>query len=151
MSNYGRDLRTRRLRAGLTQRELAARSGTSQPAIAAIEKGVRSPALETRARLDAALRVRPSILLESALEQVREVLGRYQVTNPRVFGSVARGEDTEESDVDLLVTTPPDFDIFDKAMLAEALEEALGVHVDVVPDDAHGPAAARAAAEAVPL
>jgi uncharacterized protein len=151
MSNYGRDLRTRRLRAGLTQRELAARSGTSQPAIAAIEKGARSPSLETRARLDAALRVRPSILLQSALEQVREVLGRYHVTNPRVFGSVARGEDTEESDVDLLVTTPADFDIFDKAMLTEALEEALGVHVDVVPDDAHGPAAARAAAEAVPL
>jgi predicted nucleotidyltransferase len=95
--------------------------------------------------------VRPSILLENALEQVREVLGRYQVTNPRVFGSVARGEDTAESDVDLLVTTPPDFDIFDKAMLAEALEETLGVHVDVVPDDARGPAVARAVAEAVPL
>ncbi|MFD6138698.1 helix-turn-helix domain-containing protein [Promicromonospora sp. NPDC060271] len=151
MSNYGTDLRTRRLRAGLTQRELAARSGTSQPAIAAIENGVRSPALETRARLDAALRVRPSILLENALEQVREVLGRYQVTNPRVFGSVARGEDTEESDVDLLVTTPADFDIFDKVMLTEALEEVLGVHVDVVPDDARGATVARATAEAVPL
>lgn len=151
MGDYGRGLRTRRLRAGLTQRELAARSGTSQPAIAAIEKGVRSPALETRARLDAALLVRPSILLERALEQVQEVLGRYQVTNPRVFGSVARGEDTEQSDVDLLVTTPADFDIFDKVMLTEALEEVLGVHVDVVPDDAHGPAAARASAEAVPL
>jgi predicted nucleotidyltransferase len=151
MGSYGSDLRVRRLRAGLTQRELAARSGTSQPAIAAIEKGVRTPTLETRARIDAALRVRPSILLESALEQVRDVLGRYHVTNPRVFGSVARGEDTEASDIDLLVTTPPDFDIFDKAMLTEALEEALGVQVDVVPDDARGPAAARAAAEAVPL
>lgn len=151
MVNYGSDLRVRRLRAGLTQRELATRSGTSQPAIAAIEKGVRSPALETRARIDAALRVRPSILLESALEQVREVLGRYQVTNPRVFGSVARGEDTADSDVDLLVTTSPDFDIFDKALLTEALEEALGVQVDVVPDDARGPAVARAVAEAVPL
>jgi predicted nucleotidyltransferase len=151
MGNYGSDLRARRSRAGLTQRELAERSGTSQPAIAAIEKGFRSPALETRARLDAALRVRPSILLENALVQVREVLGRYQVTNPRVFGSVARGEDTEESDVDLLITTPPGFDIFDKAMLAEALEDALGVHVDVVPDDARGPAVARAVAEAVPL
>lgn len=151
MGNCGSDLRARRARAGLTQRELAERSGTSQPAIAAIEKGVRSPALETRARLDAALRVRPSILLENALVQVREVLGRYQVTNPRVFGSVARGEDTEESDVDLLVTTPPDFDIFDKVMLSEALEDALGVHVDVVPDDARGPAVARAVAEAVPL
>jgi predicted nucleotidyltransferase len=151
MGDYGSDVRFRRLRAGLTQRELAARSGTSQPAIAAIEKGVRSPGPETRLRIEAALRVRPSILLESALEEVREVLARYRVTNPRVFGSVARGEDTEASDVDLLVTTPPDFDIFDKALLTEALEETLGVHVDVVPDDARGPAAARAAAEAVPL
>lgn len=85
------------------------------------------------------------------MEQVREVLGRYQVTDPRVFGSVARGEDTEESAIDLLVTTPPDFDIFDKALLTESLEEALGVQVDVVPDDARGPAVARAVAEAVPL
>lgn len=151
MGDYGGDLRARRLRAGLTQRELASRSGTSQPAIAAIEKGDRSPALETRARLDAALRVRPSLLLESAMEQVREVLCRYQVTNPRVFGSVARGEDTVDSDIDLLVTTPPDFDIFDKILLTESLEAALGVHVDVVPDDARGPAAASAVAEAVPL
>ncbi|WP_369370863.1 helix-turn-helix domain-containing protein [Promicromonospora sp. Populi] len=151
MGNYGSDLRAARLRAGLTQRELAVRSGTSQPAIAAIEKGARIPAPETRVRIEMALRVRPSILLESALDQVREVLSRYRVTNPRVFGSVARGEDTESSDVDLLVTTPPDFDIFDKALLVEALEEALGAPVDVVPDDARGPAVARAVAEAVPL
>ncbi|WP_423462506.1 helix-turn-helix domain-containing protein [Promicromonospora sp. MS192] len=151
MGDYGSDLRARRLRAGLTQRELAARSGTSQPAIAAIERGTRSPALETRARLDAALRLRPSLLLEAVLEQVREVLGRYRVTNPRVFGSVARGEDTERSDVDLLVTVPADFDIFDKALLSEALEDVVGVPVDVVPDDARGPVVARARAEAVPL
>jgi predicted nucleotidyltransferase len=97
------------------------------------------------------LRVRPSILLENALEQVRDVLVRHGVTSPRVFGSVARGEDTEASDIDLLVTAPPGFDIFDKAELTEALEEVLGVPVDVVPDCARGPAAARAATEAVPL
>lgn len=97
------------------------------------------------------LRVLPSILLGRALEQVRDVLARHHVTNPRVFGSVARGEDTEASDIDLLVTTPPGFDIFDKALLTEALEEVLGVHVDVVPDDAPGPAAAHAVAKAVPL
>jgi hypothetical protein len=97
------------------------------------------------------LRVRPSILLENGLEQVRDVLARHHVTNPRVFGSGARGEDTEASDIDLLVTAPPRFDIFDEAQLTEALEEALGVQVDVVPDDERGPAAARAAIEAVPL
>jgi predicted nucleotidyltransferase len=97
------------------------------------------------------LRVRPSILLENALEQVRDVLARHGATSPRVFGSVARGEDAEASDIDLLVAAPPGFDIFDKAELTEALEEVLGVPVDVVPDDARGPAAARAATEAVPL
>lgn len=96
-------------------------------------------------------RVRPAILLERALEQVREVLSRYHVTNPRVFGSVARGEDTEASDIDLLVTTPPDFDIFDKVLLTEELEEVLGVPVDVVPDDARGSVVVRALGEAVPL
>jgi hypothetical protein len=34
---------------------------------------------------------------------VRAVIARYPVANPRIFGSVARGEDEEGSDLDLLV------------------------------------------------
>ncbi len=151
MDTYGSGLRERRRRAGLTQRQLAERAGMSQPTIAAIESGTRQPTSATRARLDAALRVPPSVLLQYAREQVRAVLDEHGVANPRVFGSVSRGEDTVDSDLDLLVSAPADFDIFDKVLLVEALEEALGTHVDVVPDTARGPVAEKARAEAVPL
>lgn len=150
-ADFATELRERRRRAGLSQRDLAARAGLSQPAIAAIESGARRPTEATRARLDEALRVRPSILLDAARDRVRAVLEDHGVSNPRVFGSVARGDDTEWSDVDLLVTAPPEFDIFDKVLLVEALEEVLGAHVDVVPDDARSPVVERAVNEAVPL
>lgn len=144
-------LRESRLRAGLTQRQLAQRAGTSQPAVAAFEAGTRRPSPETATRLRAALRVRPSVLLNTTRDKVREVLTERGVANPRIFGSVSRGEDTAESDLDLLVTVPPDFDIFDKVLLVESLEKAFGAPVDVVPDDARGPIVARAREEAVPL
>jgi predicted nucleotidyltransferase len=130
VSSYGDEVRERRRRAGMTQRDLATRSGISQPAIASIESGKRVPSTATRSRLDEALQVRPSVLLAAARERLRTVLDLFGVQNPRVFGSVARGEDRVGSDLDLLVTTPPEFDLFDKALLVHALEEALGAPVD---------------------
>lgn len=50
----------------------------------------------------------------------------------RVFGSVARGEDVSGSDLDLLVTLAPEADVFDLADLTLALQDLLGVKVDVV-------------------
>lgn len=47
----GHLLREARRRAGLTQRELAARAGTTQPAIARIESGASEPSLERLVRL----------------------------------------------------------------------------------------------------
>lgn len=151
MTDDGTGLRARRLRAGLTQRELASRAGVSQPAVAAIESGRRRPSEVTRSHLDAALHVRPSRVLSRSREELRAVLATHGATNPRVVGSVARGEDSESSDLDLLLTLPEGFDIFDKAYLEEELERLLGVRVDVIPDDARSPAVERAAAEAVPL
>jgi len=49
-------------------------------------------------------RPRPGEQLEIYREQIRAIAERYQVTNVRVFGSTARGEDTDRSDLDLLVT-----------------------------------------------
>lgn len=62
--------------------------------------------------------------------------------------TTARGEDRISSDLDLLVTTPPEFDLFDKALLVKALDKELGAPVDIVPDDAHSPVVARARGEA---
>ena len=49
-------------------------------------------------------RPRPSEQLEIYREQIKAIAEKYQVTNVRVFGSTARGEDTDKSDLDLLVT-----------------------------------------------
>ena len=62
-----------------------------------------------------------------------EVLRRHGVTNPEVFGSVARGDDREDSDVDLLVDFAPGTDIIDIIDIKHELEDVLGVPVDLVP------------------
>ncbi|MCU1499869.1 MAG: putative nucleotidyltransferase [Acidimicrobiales bacterium] len=66
-------------------------------------------------------------------EAVIEVARRRGATNVRVFGSVARGDDTDDSDVDLLVDLAPDVSLVGLAALARELGELLGRVVDVVP------------------
>ena len=55
--------------------------------------------------------------------------------NVRVFGSVARGEERENSDVDFLVTLEPGRSLLDIARLEVRLERLLGRHVDVVTEN----------------
>lgn len=66
-----------------------------------------------------------------ALEMILE---RYQAANPRLFGSVARGDASSESDIDLLVDLMPGGgnEILRVAGIAEELSELLGTRVDVV-------------------
>jgi len=99
-------LRERRQRLGITQTELARRVGTSQSAIAAYESGAKSPSAETLDRLDRSLAGLPGQTLADRRDDVIALLARHRATRIRVFGSVARGEDTFDSDIDLLV----DFD-----------------------------------------
>jgi uncharacterized protein len=61
---------------------------------------------------------------------------RFNVSNPRVFGSVLLGSDREGSDLDLLVDAMPQATLLDLGGLQIALEELLGVRVDVrTPND----------------
>lgn len=62
------------------------------------------------------------------------ILERYGAVNPRLFGSVARGEATSSSDVDLLVDLLParGNELLRVAGIAEELSEVLGMRVDVV-------------------
>lgn len=64
--------------------------------------------------------------------QVREVLARHDVRRTSVFGSVARGEATAESDLDLLVEFPEGKSLFDLVRLERELEQTLGIDVDVL-------------------
>ena len=86
------------------------------------------------------------------LDGVRAVIARYPVKNPRVFGSVARGEDDEKSDLDLLVDPTERTTLFDLAGLELELSNLLGVRVDVLTPGAIGPRiAASAYRDARPL
>ena len=75
--------------------------------------------------------MRPSEALAKHREEVLAIIARYPVSNPRVFGSAARGEDTEESDLDLVIDPAGPFSYFDMAGLAMELEKLLGCPVDL--------------------
>ncbi|MEP6482795.1 MAG: helix-turn-helix domain-containing protein [Rhodoglobus sp.] len=144
-------LRQLRLDAGLSQRELALRSGVPQPNIAAYESGRRVPATRTLDRLVGVLKTPTLERLRAVKEPIMRAAEARRLGEVRVFGSVARGEASADSDVDLLVHPAPDSSLFDLAGFMAEAEELLGVGVDVVSDRGSGPAMDRIRAEAVPL
>ena len=76
--------------------------------------------------------MKPSLALEGKREAVRAVVSRYPAANPRVFGSVLHGDDHEDSDIDILVDALPGATLFDLGDLQMALQELLGVSVDLL-------------------
>jgi predicted nucleotidyltransferase/DNA-binding XRE family transcriptional regulator len=144
-------LRQARVGAGLSQAELAVRAGVAQSVISAYEAGRRQPALPTLARLiDATgydlvvdIQWQPPQLskLSGPVGQLvrhkrRELVAAaavHDVRNLRVFGSVARGEDRDGSDVDLLADLPPGMGLVGLGRVQADLEAILGTRVDLVP------------------
>lgn len=143
------DLRDERERAGLSQTRLAELAGIAASNLSAYESGRRpaSPAMLERIR---AAMVRPSDRLSAHRGEVLTTLERNGARNPRVFGSVARGEDTPASDIDLLVDVRPE-DAWAFVSTARELTELLGVRVDVVTERALQEKHRDVLAEAVPL
>ena len=76
--------------------------------------------------------MKPSLALEGKREAVRAVVSRYPAANPRVFGSVLHGDDRDDSDIDILVDALPGATLFDLGDLQMALQELLGVRVDLL-------------------
>ena len=70
---------------------------------------------------------------------VLRVTNAYGVRNVRIFGSFARGEQRQTSDVDLLVDLPKGMTLFTLSGLKIDLEDALKRKVDVVPSDSIKP------------
>jgi hypothetical protein len=68
--------------------------------------------------------------------EIIAVAARYGASDLRLFGSVARGDATETSDVDFLVRFEPGRSLFDQGGLLMDLRELLGVDVDVVSEGA---------------
>ncbi|OOL32899.1 Cro/Cl family transcriptional regulator [Rhodococcus rhodochrous] len=148
---FGDFVRLRRGILGLSQRELAERSGIKQPLIAAIETGRRQPSEPARAALTAALAIRPSQALAARRGEVRELLAEAGLPNPGVFGSVARGDDDVASDLDLIVEFTDRHDIVDLLALQQTLEDLLTVRVDIIDGRAEGRVGDRARDESIAL
>ncbi len=164
-------LRKARTRAGLSQSDLARRAGVPQSVVSEYEAGKREPALPTLARLvagtghqltlglertDPTVRGLPDTALGRRLRQHRRALLATVTaaggSNLRVFGSVARGEDTPDSDVDLLVDLPESTGLFTLLALEGELQRILKVSVDLATEPSLKPQVrAQALAEAIPL
>lgn len=76
--------------------------------------------------------IRPSIAFAAHRDRVRAVVRLHRADNPRVFGSVSRGNDTAGSDLDLLVDAGAGATLFDIVGMEIALEALLGVRVHVM-------------------
>jgi uncharacterized protein len=87
--------------------------------------------------------MRPSEALAKHRDEVLRIIARYPVSNPRVFGSVARGEDKDGSDLDMLVHVDGRMSYFDLARLAIEIETLLGCKVDLGEDTVVRPHAAK--------
>ena len=76
--------------------------------------------------------MRPSEALQIHREAIRRIALRHRVTNVRVFGSVVHGDDTDESDLDLLVEPTSETTMMDIAKIQLELALLLKVAVDVL-------------------
>ncbi len=91
-------------------------------------------------------------LLARNKDGIREICRRYGASNIRVFGSVARHDAGEASDIDLLVDLEPGRTLFDLGGLSYDLERLLGRRVDVAtPGLLRARIRSRILQEAVPL
>ena len=78
-------------------------------------------------------------LLRLKKKEIQEIARQHGARNLRVFGSVARGEAAEGSDLDLLVEMEPGRSLLDLVAIKQDLEELLGCKVDVVTEAAVSP------------
>lgn len=123
---------------GMSQAQIAQEIGRSQPEVSRL---LRFHGTTTLARR-----------LRAARGEVRRLVHEAGGSRVRVFGSVARGEDDEGSDVDLLFVMHRPLSLMELGRLEDAVSAAVGVPVDLVPESSLRPALRdRALAEAVPL
>lgn len=153
------------MRARLTQTELAAKANIAQSVVSAYESSKREPSFETLRKLVAAtgfdldvvlVPAAPKSLRRHAIDQNRlrlqRALRELGARNIRLFGSVARGDDGPDSDIDLLVDVAPDVGMFALGRMRSEAERVLGTSVDVVPANSLKPdVAERVLAEAIAL
>lgn len=74
----------------------------------------------------------PSQLLPLYRQALREMIASHHATNPRIFGSVARGEDTVDSDLDILIDTTDETTLSDIGAIQREASSLLRIPVSIV-------------------
>jgi predicted nucleotidyltransferase len=91
-------------------------------------------------------------IIRKRRDEILRLAESYGIRRVRIFGSIARGEDRPESDIDVLVAFEPGRSLLDQVGFRQDLEEMLGRRVDVVSERGISPYLQdRILAEAVPL
>ena len=80
--------------------------------------------------------MRPSIALQQHRDEIRRIALSHRVTNVRVFGSALHGDDTEDSDLDLLVEPTSETTLMDIARIQVEVAKLLSLKVDVLTPNA---------------
>lgn len=106
---------------GMSQRQIAEALGVSQPAV--------SQQLRHAPEVGA---VHPEIVIDAAAPILRVIAADHGFRQLSVFGSVARGDARQDSDIDLLVEAPDGASSFDFVRFQQLIEEILGRPVDLV-------------------
>ena len=76
--------------------------------------------------------MKPSQALDTHRAAIRRIIEAHRASNARIFGSVAHGNDTEVSDLDILIDPTPETTLFDIGAIRHKLLQLLGVPVDAV-------------------
>ena len=76
--------------------------------------------------------MKPSTSYQQHRDAIRQIVERHHAKNPRVFGSVLHGQDTDDSDLDILIDITEETSLFDVGAIRTELTELLGVEVDVL-------------------
>jgi len=98
------------------------------------------------------MHMKPSDALHSNRAEIRRVVEAHRARNARVFGSVLHGQDTDGSDLDILIDPTPETTLFDIGAIRHELGRLLGVPVDVLtPNALPDSFRARVIAEARPV
>lgn len=106
---------------GMSQRQIAAALGISQPAV--------SQQLKFSSDLED---VHPEVLLEAAAPVLKVLAQEHGYTRLAAFGSVARRQARQDSDIDLLVEAPPGTSSFAFVRFKQLIEQVLGREIDLV-------------------
>jgi predicted nucleotidyltransferase len=106
---------------GMSQRQIADALGVSQPAV--------SQQLKSGNQLDG---VHPQVLVDAAGPILRALAADLGFSRLAVFGSVGRGTASPDSDIDLIVESPPGTSSFEFLRFKQLIEQVLGREVDLI-------------------